>query len=83
VRELNPGGLGQSQVQFFLKVLVHHVNHPVAESPKSKQQDDQNEGEEHVPAVVSDEHFLSRGGARIFVWYRMLSGSCSIHDSGV
>ena len=81
MRELHPRRLGQGQSQFFLKVLVHHVNHPVAESPKSKQQDEQNEGEEHVPPVIRDEHFLSGSGARIVEWYRMVSGRCRIHDS--
>ena len=61
VRELHPGGLGQVQVQYFLKVLVHHVNHPVAESPKGKQQDEEEEGEEDVLAVVSDEHAFLGG----------------------
>src|SRR4029077_9095053 len=81
--ETHPGRLGQRQVQFLLKVLVHHVNHSVAESPKSKQQDEQNEGEEDVPAIISNEHFLFRGGARIIERHRMLFGGGSIHDSSV
>jgi len=39
-------------------VLVHDINHPVAESPKGKQQDKEEEREEDVLAVVSDEHTL-------------------------
>jgi hypothetical protein len=58
---LHPGRLGQAQVQCFLKVLVHHVNHPVAESPKGKQQDEEEEGEDDVLAVISDEHTLFNG----------------------
>src|ERR1039457_6915298 len=33
VRELHPGGLGLAQAQLLLEVLVHHVDHPVAETP--------------------------------------------------
>ena len=61
VRELHPGGLGQAQVQLLLEVLVHHVDHPVAEAPEGKQQDEEDECEEDIPAVVRDEHALSRG----------------------
>ena len=32
VRELHPGGLGLAQAQLLLEVLVHHVDHPVAET---------------------------------------------------
>ena len=34
VRELHPGGLGLAQAQLLLEVLVHHVDHPVAETPQ-------------------------------------------------
>jgi hypothetical protein len=53
--------LGQIQVQYFLKVLVHHVNHPIAESPKGKQQDEEEEGEQDILAVVSDKHAFLGG----------------------
>ena len=43
VCELHPGRLGLRQVQFVLKVLVHHVDHAVAESPEEKQRADQDE----------------------------------------
>jgi hypothetical protein len=46
-------------VQFFLKVLVHHVNHPVAKSPKGKQENEPNKGEEDILAVIGDEHALT------------------------
>src|ERR1019366_5730463 len=55
VRELHPGGLGLAQAQLLLEVLVHHVDHPVAETPQEKQRTNQNEGECQVPSVVRDE----------------------------
>jgi hypothetical protein len=61
VRELHPGRLGKAQVQFLLKELVHHVNHPVAEPPEEEQRADEAEGEQHVPAVRQDEHALLGG----------------------
>jgi hypothetical protein len=64
-------------------VLVHHVNHPVAKSPKGEQENEQNKGEEDILAVISNEHFLFRGGARIIEGHRVISGGDSIHDSGV
>ena len=46
-------------MQYFLKVLVHHVNHSVAESPQSKQQDKEEKGEQDVLAVsVTNMPFL-------------------------
>jgi hypothetical protein len=36
VRELHPGGLRFGQAQLFLEVLVHHVDHPVADSPEEE-----------------------------------------------
>jgi hypothetical protein len=83
MRELHPRRLGQGQAQFFLKVFIHYVNHPVAKSPKGKQRDEQDEGEENVPAIISNEHLLFRGGARIVEWNRMVSRRCSIHNNGV
>ena len=56
MRKLHPGGLGQAQMQFLLKVLVHHVNHPVAESPEEKQRTDDDKGKEHISSVIRDEH---------------------------
>jgi hypothetical protein len=48
-------------MQLFLKVLVHHVNHSVAESPKEKQRADDAKGECHALAVVGNEHALLIG----------------------
>ena len=58
VRELHPGRLGQGQMQFLLEVLVHHVDHAVAEAPEQKQRTDEDEREHHVLAVSEDEHAL-------------------------
>ena len=58
MRELHPGGLGQGQAQFLLKVLVHYVNHPVTESPKEKQRTDENKRDDQILAVIRDEHTL-------------------------
>jgi hypothetical protein len=54
--ELHPGGLRFGQPQFRLKMLVHHVNHAVANSPKKKQRGNQNEGDNVVFAVRCAEH---------------------------
>ena len=67
VRELHPGRLGQAQVQFLLEVLVHHVNHPVAEPPEEEERADEAEGEQDVPAVRQDEHALLGGRLYGFV----------------
>ena len=56
MRELHPGRLRQIQVQYFLEVLIHHVNHSVAESPQSKKQDEEAKGESDILSVFSDEH---------------------------
>ena len=56
MRELHPGRLRQIQMQLFLKMLVHHVDHAVAESPKRKQQDEEEEGEDDVAPVFEHEH---------------------------
>jgi hypothetical protein len=46
-------------MQFLLKMLVHHVDHPVAESPEEKQRADEGEGEDEVSPVLHDkEAFL-------------------------
>jgi hypothetical protein len=49
-------------VQYLLKMFVHDVDHPVAESPKGKEQDQEKEGEEDVLSVVRDEHTFFNGG---------------------
>jgi hypothetical protein len=49
--ELHPGGLRFVQPQFRLKVLVHHVNHAVANAPEEEQRGNQNEGDNVVFAV--------------------------------
>ena len=56
VRELHPGRLRQGQMQLLLKVLVHHIDHPVAESPKRKEEDQKHENEEDVAAIFQHEH---------------------------
>ena len=58
VRELDPGRLRQGQLQLGLEVLVHHVDHPVAEAPQQEQRADESERGHHVPAVRRDEHAL-------------------------
>jgi hypothetical protein len=51
-------------MQDFLKMLIHHVDHPVTKSPQGKQQNEEEKGEENVLAVVGDKHafFGSFGG---------------------
>src|ERR1022692_1897443 len=58
VRELHPGGLGLAQAQLLLEVLVHHVDHSVAYSPKEEQRTDQNEREHQVVPVFAYEEAL-------------------------
>ena len=58
VRELHPGGLRFGQAQLLLEVLVHHVDHPVADSPQEKQRADQDEREHQVHAVIAYEEAL-------------------------
>ena len=53
--------LGQAQVQLFLEVFVHHVDHPIAESPKEKQRTDQDKREHHVVPVLSDKKAIFLG----------------------
>ena len=48
-------------MQLLLEVLVHHVDHAVAESPEREQQDEEDEGEGDVPAVLELEHPAPRG----------------------
>ena len=50
MRELHRGGLCQVQVQFLLEVLVHHVDHAVAEAPQGEQRGDEHEDAEEVAA---------------------------------
>ena len=52
MRELHPGGLRLVEVQLLLKVLVHDVDHAVADSPEEEQRADQDEGEDQVGAVI-------------------------------
>ena len=59
--ELDPGRLRQGQVKFLLEMLVHHVDHPVAEPPEEEQRADEKEGEDHPLAVGRDEHALLLG----------------------
>ena len=55
VRELHPGGLGFAEAEFLLEVLVHDVDHAVAESPEEKQRAHQDEYERQVLPVVGYE----------------------------
>ena len=61
MRELHPGGLRFAQAQFRLKMLVHHVNHAVANSPEEKQRADQGKGDDQVPAVIHFKHAFFLG----------------------
>jgi hypothetical protein len=58
VRELHPGGLRLGEAQFLLEVLVHHVDHPVADSPQEEQRTDQDEGEHQVTPQQRMKHTL-------------------------
>jgi len=58
VRELHPRGLGFAQSQFGLKVLVHDINHSVANSPEEEQRTDEYERDDQIFAVVRYEHAL-------------------------
>jgi hypothetical protein len=66
-------------VQLFLEVLVHHVDHAVAESPQEKEGGDEDEGEDQAFAVGPRENagLVPERGGRIvlehvswveFVW---------------
>jgi hypothetical protein len=37
VGELNPSRLGFRQMKKILKMLVHHIDHPVAQRPQKKE----------------------------------------------
>ncbi len=43
--ELHPGRLREVEVQFLLKMLIHHVDHAVAKSPEREKKDEQGKGE--------------------------------------
>jgi hypothetical protein len=45
-------------VQLFLKVLVHHVDHSVAESPEEEQRADEDEREEQALSVFGGKKAL-------------------------
>jgi hypothetical protein len=50
----------QSQMQRLLEVPIHHVDHPVAESPKEEERADDGKSECHVLAVIRyEETFLA------------------------
>src|ERR1700694_2307291 len=61
MRKLDPGRLRFSQMQFVLKVLVHHVDHSVADSPKQEKGTDQDEREHYVLAIGGNEESLFGG----------------------
>ena len=56
MRKLDPGRLGSRQVKQVLEVLVHGVDHGVAEGPEEKERGDEGEGAEVVLAVWGTEH---------------------------
>jgi len=56
MRELHPGRLRKIEMQLLLKMFVHHVDHPVAKSPKRKQEDEEEEGESDFASVFEHEH---------------------------
>src|SRR5580658_9187469 len=61
MRELHPGRLGLVEIQLLLEVLVHDVDHAVADSPEEEQRTDQDESEGQVGTIVADEEaFLLR-----------------------
>ena len=60
MRKLHPGGLSQGQVQFALEMLVHDVDHSVAESPKQEQGTDEGKGNHYIRPVRQDEHAFLR-----------------------
>ena len=53
--KLNPGGLRKRQFQLVLKMLVHHIDHSIAEAPQEEKRADQNESVEVILAVGSGE----------------------------
>ena len=56
------------RLQLLLEVLVHHVDHPVAEPPQQEQRTDQDERERQVTAAVEGEQAcfgLLRGHAYV------------------
>ena len=56
MRQLHVGRLRLGEVQLVLKMLVHHVNHAVADSPEEEQRGHEGEGDDHVLAVGQLEH---------------------------
>src|SRR5271165_13532 len=72
MRKLHPRGLGQGQMQFLLKVLVHRVNQAIADSPEEKQRADENEREHQVLPVVRDKKAL------LFVAHNKIEGAQGI-----
>src|SRR4051812_21103835 len=61
MRELHPGGLRKAEMELLLKVLVHHVDHPVAKAPKSEEEDEEEEGEGDIAAAFEHKHSAPRG----------------------
>ena len=41
--------------QFLLEMLVHHINHSVAEAPQEEERTDENEGDEQAFAFLGGE----------------------------
>jgi hypothetical protein len=61
-------------------MFVHHVDHPVSKTPEGEEKDEEDEGEEHIPPVIGDEHLFLASGARI-EQDGMMFGSRSVHDN--
>ena len=53
--KLDPGGLGASEMKLVLEVLVHDIDHAVAETPEEEEGTDEDEGDEVVAAVLAAE----------------------------
>jgi hypothetical protein len=59
MRELHPRGLRLVEVEFLLKMLVHHIDHAVADSPQEEQRTDQDKREDQVGSIgANEEAFL-------------------------
>ncbi len=53
--KLDPGRLGASEVKLVLEVLVHDIDHAIAEAPEEEEGTDEDEGDEVVAAVLAAE----------------------------
>jgi hypothetical protein len=49
--KLHPGRLPFTQAKEILEMLVHHIDHPVAQGPQEKEGADQQKNPGMIPAV--------------------------------